>query len=280
MTVCLAVIGQSVPALGFMGTILQHDVDLGSDLRWYQRLLNRDLDAAVGLLDEVLQVRCFEEVCDQIVIPSLARAELDREQGFIDLGDLRFIYRAVRDWLDDLGSRTEPLPTAERPELGGVNSVVVSRAPGSGELNLVGLASGGAEALILRMINQSLGSSGLRMKILSGSAPPLRVSDRVNELKPALVLVSHLPKEGLSRARYLIRRLRARFADLPVAVGYWDPTADVSRVTDQLRAVSVHHVVLGVASARAFILGRILVEANRGQRSSPRGTETALKSSI
>ena len=37
--------------------------------------------------------------------------------------------------------------------------------------------------------------------------------------------MSHLPPEGLTSARYLVRRLRAQFADLPIVVGRWGGTA-------------------------------------------------------
>src|SRR6476469_425805 len=51
LTVCLAVAGRSIPGLGFLGTLLRHDVSVSDDLRWYQRVLNRDQDGALLLLD-------------------------------------------------------------------------------------------------------------------------------------------------------------------------------------------------------------------------------------
>src|SRR5262249_26463133 len=105
LTVCLAVTGQSIPALRFLGTLLRHDVDVGDDLRFYQRVLNRDHDAALNLLEEALKARPFAEGCDRIVIPTLARTEQDHAQGFIDKQDVAFIYRVVRDWLDELADR-------------------------------------------------------------------------------------------------------------------------------------------------------------------------------
>ena len=37
LTVCLAVVGQSIPGFGFLGTLLKHEVEVAEDLRWYQR---------------------------------------------------------------------------------------------------------------------------------------------------------------------------------------------------------------------------------------------------
>jgi predicted PurR-regulated permease PerM len=275
MTVCLAVIGQSVPALSFMGTLLRRDVNLDADLRWYQRVLTRDQDGALGLLDDALKARCFEDVCDQIIIPTLARAEQDREQGFIDTNDLRFIYRTVRDWLDGLAECDEVVSPANRGKPGREENCLPTGAAAG--FTVVGLASGGGEALILRMINLALTTSGLRIKVLSASGAPLRVSDRVRAVDPALILISHLPPGGLVSARYLIRRLRARFVDVPLAVGYWDRAADLPRVIDQLRTVSVHHVVLNVAAARSFIEDRAIDSLGRDQSLTQSGMEAATR---
>ena len=73
LTVCLAVVGQSIPGLGFLGTLLRHEVEVADDLRWYQRVLHRDQDGAITLLDQALKTRPLESVCDEIVIPTLAR---------------------------------------------------------------------------------------------------------------------------------------------------------------------------------------------------------------
>ena len=278
MTVCLAVIGQSVPSLGFLGTLLQHDVNLGADLRWYQTVLNRDQEGALDLLDEALKTRPFEDVCDQIVIPTLARAEQDRVQGLIDTTDAGFIFRVVREWLDNLASRDDLFPPADGsvPE-NDDRSATSQDVAGAEGGTLIGLVSGGAEALILRMVNLTLAPSGLRLKVLSASGSPLHVSDRVGAFEPALILISHLPPGGLTRARYLIRRLRARYADVPLAVGFWDPTADLSRVIDQLRSASVHQVVLSVAAARTLIVQQVLSETRRTPIRPQTGTETAIE---
>ena len=275
MTVCLAVIGQAVPALGFVGTLLGRDTNLGADLRWYQRGLSRDQDDALDLLDEALKTQRFEDVCDRIVIPTLTRAEADQQQGFIDLQDLRFIYRTVRDWLDDMAERDELFSADNAQPAGEQGPAPQTENAGLKEAPLVGLASGGGEALILRMISLTLKHSGLRIRILAASGSPLRVSDRVGAIEPALILISHLPTGRLSHVRYLIRRLRARFTDLPLVVGYWDASSDPARVLEALRSVSVHHVILSVATARSFLLGRMLAPASRGQGPAMSGMETA-----
>ena len=55
--------------------------------------------------------------------------------------------------------------------------------------------------------------------IIEGAGSPMQLADRVAEVSPAMVILSHLPPEALAQARYQVRRLRARFAGLAIVVG-------------------------------------------------------------
>lgn len=302
LTVCLAVAGRSIPGLGFLGTLLRHDVEVADDLRWYQKVLSHDLDGSLLLLDEAVSATSFEEVCDRIIVPTLSRAEHDRTHDFVDNRDVAFIWRVVRDWLDDVSDRddvvmipvpaqpliqaqaqdsTEPSPVRARAEAArrrllsrfrlGVRSsptpVAASKLdidplPSLGSLEsedrpLVGLATGGgADALVLRMLNMLLKPSGVRFTIISAGGSSLQVTDKVAQLDPALILISHLPPIGLTRARYLTKRMRARYPETPVVFGYWDDDAETPKVVESLKPASASRVVVSLASARALILNR------------------------
>ena len=258
LTVCLAVVGQSIPGLGFLGTLLRHEVEVAADLRWYQRVLNRDRAGAIALLEEGLKTRPLENVCDEIVIPTLGRAEQDRDEGFLDKRDVVFIWRVVRDWLDDLADRDDIALTApSTAHAEHIEPVRVRPAPAIAEQELVGIATnGGSDALILRMLNLVLRPSQVRLTILSATGSPLRVSDKVEHLDCGLIVISHLPPLRLTRTRYLIKRLRARHPNIPILVGFWDVKADSVQVAEQLRSSSAYHVALSVAAARAMILER------------------------
>jgi predicted PurR-regulated permease PerM len=258
LTVCLAVVGQSTPGLGFLGTLLRHEVEVADDLRWYQRVLHRDQDGAIALLDQALKSRPLERVCDEIIIPTLARAEQDHHDGFLEKRDVMFIWRVVRDWLDDLADRDDVALTA--PSLAPaehMEPIRVRPTPEIAKQELVGIATnGGGDALILRMLNLLLKPSGVRLTILSATGSPLRVSDKVEQLECGLIVMSHLPPLGLTRTRYLIKRVRARHPDIPMVVGFWDVKADPVQVAEQLRSSSAYHVALSVAAARTMILER------------------------
>ncbi|WP_165073840.1 AI-2E family transporter [Paludisphaera rhizosphaerae] len=264
LTVCLAVAGRSIPGLEALGILLRHDVSVSDDLRWYQRVLSHDVDGAMTILDDALKTKSLEEVCDQIVIPTLSRAEQDRTHEHVDGRDVAFIWRTVRDWIDEVSERddviltpkvadaAEPLPTP----------VLAGESPA-----LVGIASGGgADALVLRMLNVLLQPTGVRLTIMSASGSSLRVTDRVGELDPALILISHVPPEGLTRARYLVKRMHARRPETPITVGYWDYDVPPLELTERFRPA---RLVVSLAAARALILERI--SAVQGAPSGPSG---------
>jgi predicted PurR-regulated permease PerM len=277
LTVCLAVIGQSIPSLAFLGTLLSHEVEVADDLRWYQRVLHRDQDGAIALLEEALKTRPLEDVCDQIIIPTLARAEQDRDHDFLDKRDVSFIWRVVRDWLNDLADRYDLVLTAPSPVAAEHTEPVRARAPvETTRQTLVGIATnGGADALILRMLNLLLEPSGVRLLIISASGTPMHISDKVDELDAGLIVISHIPPLGLTRARYLIKRLRARHAQVPMLVGFWDAKADSTQVAEQLRSASAYHVALSIAAARSMILERVAPRVLAVAALADTGTRTA-----
>jgi hypothetical protein len=84
----------------------------------------------------------------------------------------------------------------------------------------------------------------------------------VAEQSPELVVVSHLPPEGLTLARYLVRRLRARFAGLPIVVGRWGEAGGAASAAERLVGIGATHVVFTLAEAR----DRILSVANPEQK--------------
>jgi hypothetical protein len=70
-----------------------------------------------------------------------------------------------------------------------------------------------------------------------------------------MVILSHLPPEPLAQARYQVRRLRARFAALPIVVGRWgDEGSDAA--SEGLSGVGPTYVAFTLADARDQILAR------------------------
>jgi hypothetical protein len=83
----------------------------------------------------------------------------------------------------------------------------------------------------------------------------MQLADRVAAKSPPMVVLSHLPPEALAQARYQVRRLRARFAGLPILVGRWGE-ASSDEASQGLSGVGATYVALTLADARDQILAR------------------------
>ena len=58
-------------------------------------------------------------------------------------------------------------------------------------------ASGSSDALTLRMLSQTLMPSQFSLVNVEGAGSPMLLADRVAEVSPAIVILSHLPPEAL-----------------------------------------------------------------------------------
>lgn len=244
MTVCLAVLGKSVPSLGFFAVLLGEESDLPQDVRYYQRLLALDQDGASEIIETALKSHSRAEVFDTILIPALSKAERDFARDELDEGEQEFVRRVTSDIVEELeGSPDISLTAAAQSASDGLPSKPIK---------IAGIpASDASDALVLRMLGQLLAPAGCTLEIISDRDSVLKVAEAVAEAAPDLVLLSYLPPVGLTPARYMVRRLRAGFGTLPILVGRW---GDTSTATDRLIEVGATKVVTSLAEARDQIL--------------------------
>ena len=121
-------------------------------------------------------------------------------------------------------------------------------------MRIVGLvADDSSDALVLRMLEQILTAAGCTLEIINDTDSSLQVVERVADRSPDLVIISHLPPEGSTLTRYLTRRLRAQFADLPIVVGRWGETDASASAIARLVEVGASRVIFSLDDARAHI---------------------------
>src|SRR5947207_14629242 len=107
------------------------------------------------------------------------------------------------------------------------------------------------------MLALLLQPQGLRLELVAEGETPLKLAEKIAEAGPDLVVVSYLPPGGFTPARYLVRRLRARLAELPILVGSWGETGASSKAEEQLKGVGASGVVFRLADAREQILKQL-----------------------
>jgi len=218
LTVCLTVIGRYVPQLAFLNTLLSDEEVLPPEARFYQRLLALDPEEAADVAEEYLQENSLESLYDRVLLPALSLAEKDRHHGDLDEAKERFILTTMRELVDELGDKAKLVANAA-PEDGDSSPSGASNSP---ELSVLCLpARDEADEIAGAMLAQLLQAKGVRVVLLSGQSLSGEMVLQVSEQEAGVVCVSALPPLAATHARYLCKRLRAKFPTLKIVVGLW-----------------------------------------------------------
>ena len=217
LTVCLLVMAKYVPDLEVVTILLSDEPVMGPDRSYYQRLVARDENEATQLVQEFLKSHPHAEVYDQVLVPALNHAQRDHQRGRIDDADLRFVEDTTRQIVAELHATEAPAETPPRE--------------GSTVLGLP--ARNEADEVALLMLRDAPDRGRWAMEVASPDLLASEIVALVEEREPAAVLVGALAGAGHSRhLRYLCKRLRARFPDLPIVLGWWGAEADAATRTD------------------------------------------------
>jgi predicted PurR-regulated permease PerM len=262
LTVCLAVLGKYVPTLGFFATFLREEVDLDPGVRFYQRLLAMDQDGASSVIDSVLQKHSRAEVFDKVLVPTLSMAERDFARGDIDDLEQAFILRVASDVLEDL----EGEPEIDLASLASANEAAATEADhvrnGTTEPETIAPpkilalpANDATDIFVLKLLAHLLEPAKIPLTIAEQVEPPLKVVERIEAESPDLILISHLPPDGLTAARYLVRRIRARHPHLPIVVARWDEAKEAESAARQLCSAGASTTLGSLSEARDYFVG-------------------------
>jgi predicted PurR-regulated permease PerM len=248
LTLCLAVLGKYIPSLSFFVKLLGEEAQLEPHVRFYQRIVALDRTGAMAIVEEALKERPRVEVYDLIVIPAMVQAERDAARDDLEEQEEAFALQVVGDVVDKL----EGVPDLS---LEAMTSKLAEEATERQPAAIVGVAvSDPADTLVSRMLAQVLAPSGCTLDILTDVELPLQVAEQVAARAPQLVVVSHVPPDGLNQARYLVRRIRALSDERPVVVGHWSETRGAAAAAERLVKDGASHVVFTLEGARDRIL--------------------------
>jgi predicted PurR-regulated permease PerM len=231
LTVCLAVLGRHVPMLNFLDVLLGDQPALEPHVRFYQRLLARDPVEAEKLARAHAEARGPEQVPDDVAIPALLLARRDREREGLPAEDESYILDTADEIMDRLAGADAG-----------------AAAPPSGAPLVLGLpAHHRAEEVALHMLARLLRPGGYDVQVSTTRSMPSEIEARVERDRPAAVFVAVVPPGGLAQARYLWRRLRRKFPELKIVVGYWGRTREFDRLLVRLRAAGASYVATSLA---------------------------------
>ncbi len=232
LTVCLVVLGKYVPQLKFLDVLLGDEPPLDAHVTFYQRLLARDQDEATQLVLAQAKASSPEQVYDEFLVPALNYAKRDRERDDLMESDEQSVLQAMREILEDLGERREVVTQAEEAihaaDRGNASTPIPLRV-------LACPARDQADRLALEMLRQLLDPAKWVVEIAAVETMTADLVAQVAEQAPALVCIGALPPGGLAHARYLCKKLRARFLEVKIIVGRWGLTGDVEANRNQFQ---------------------------------------------
>jgi predicted PurR-regulated permease PerM len=212
MTVCLIVLGKYVPNLAFLNILLGDEPVLTEQFRYYQRLLARDQDEAVEVVETYLQNHSVEAVYDEILVPALVLAKRDAALGELTNEHERWMHQIIRETLEEsVNLQQDHEEEAGKPE----------RPMG---LVLGCVAHDDADELALQMLGGLLRTRAQELKVISSKALSSEIAATVEKEQPTAVVIASLPAGGLTHSYYLCKKLRSRFPRLRIILGRWGQT--------------------------------------------------------
>jgi predicted PurR-regulated permease PerM len=205
LTVCLVVLGRYVPDLDFVTTLMSDRPALTADIAYYQRLIAMDRDEAAEIIAAELPARGAAGVYDDVMIPALNYARRDRDRGTLSDDQFVRVVRVCRELVDEVIAPATAAATA----------------PATRGRVLGCPARDAADEAALHMLADLLAPAGVLVDVVSAEALTAEVVAQAEQVQPRCVCVAALPPGGLAQTRYLVKRLRTRFADGCILVGRW-----------------------------------------------------------
>ena len=262
LTVCLVVLGKHVPRLRFFAVLLGDAPALDADVSYYQRLVAKDQDEAAHLITAQMKSSTPELVYDEMLIPALVYTKRDRERDLLSNTDVDFIVDSTQEILDDL----ETLQTAKAlRDVQDAGALAV--APPRSCVRILACPSRDKmDRLALNMLRQVLDPSDWEVETTAPETLTAEIVDRVGIENSVLICIAALPPGGLSHARYLCKRLRARHPALKIIVGRWGLVENIEENRTQLREAGATFMATSLLETRKLLqdwLPVLVIEHNK-----------------
>jgi predicted PurR-regulated permease PerM len=250
LTVCLGVLGKYVPYLAFLEVLLSDEpvTDLN---RYYQRLVARDQDGAMEIVEELLETQTLLEVYESVLIPALYYTKQDQQRGNLTAEEAHAIYQATHALIYDLSTSQDATPADAVPSTPEEDTAAVLPPPA----HILGCpAHDEADELALQMLQHVLDPRRFEVEVSKTILLAAEVLSLVGQTAPTLVCIGLVPPGGFAQTRYLCKRLRARFPTLPIVVGCWSGTKDEAEYRARLRPDSLTQVGTTLLQTRQQIM--------------------------
>ena len=263
LTVCLVVMGKHVPQLQFIDILLRDEPVLEPHLRIYQRLIADDAEEAAELAQSYLEERTLEQVFDEVLLAALTMAVHDYHRQRLDRERFASVLSGMRDIAEELADSDR----SERVQAQAAKTVEEAKdaapaeskrpperlpaVPADCSINVLCLpARDEADEVVSFMLSELLALRGYCAT--SSTATPLasEMVEMVEQKQAQIICVSAMPPAAVGHARYLCKRLHARWAEMPMLVGLWNAKGDLARAKQRIGCSEKVRVVTTLAEAQ------------------------------
>jgi len=241
LTVCLLMLGRHIPQLKFLEILLGGVPGADPKVQIYLRLLAHNHVEAAELIEKETDGKSLVQQFDDLLLPVLRMAEADRKDGKIDEKKALEVIEEIRELANDANDTAREIQKRES-----VADSAVGAEPS--DVTILCLpASDGTDELAASMLAGLLTLDRYQARSLPAASLAGEKLEAVELEKADIVVISTLPPSNILRARYLYKRLRARFPELPILVGIWGLT-DTSMLESRI-APDRKAIVLGTLAA-------------------------------
>ncbi len=231
ITTCLLVLGRHSPRFRFLEILLGDQPPLTPGLALYQRLASRDQDEALRTLRSAMRKDDPARVFDEAFVPAVIQVKTAQAEGIIDLDHDKQLVRISEEILDEIieEQRKEPLTVSD-----GVQRIRLLACPSQDDY----------DRLSIEMLVAQLPSTRWDVRVTAVSTLTSEVLADAIDFDPQVIVIASLPPGGRAHARYLCKRLRARFPDDHILVGRWGSTGEDNALWEQAGANAVDTEIL------------------------------------
>ena len=260
LTVCIVVLGRYVPQLAFLHALLGDEPVLAPESRLYQRLLAFDQEEVSQVVDEYLAEHPVVDFYDAVLIPALNQAQKDAHLGNLGEDRQAFVQQTVETLVEELRDRPPAALAApaakDKDEDKETSPAPLAPAPPPADLPvrvLIVPVKTDGDALAGRMLAHLLALGGVGSETLGAHVLANDVLDALAKSGADLVCLSALRPFAVMQARYLAKRLRARFPHVKILVGLWDAKKKAVAVRHNLETAGADWIVDTLANALSQI---------------------------
>lgn len=273
LTVCVVVMSKYVPQLEFISVLMSDDRVIDTEAVFYQRLLAMDRTEAKAIVQTFLKDHAAETIYDELMVPALSYAKRDLLRGTLTDTEEQLVFQSVREILADL----EPAKEKDRPN--GEAAVATAAAPlDTTKLAILGSpARDEADEIALLMLKQLLDSNRYEIEVLGEEALTSEILANIAEKKSSVLCVASVAPDGVRRIRALCKRVRLRFPQIKISIGYLGNGSEVSPSTESLLAAGADKISSTLTQWREHVVQISYVAPNENSSPTQESQDTYLR---